>query len=284
MISQTVFPGDLITADGHNALLEDIGSLSVRQNRPPRPPRPQTHAWQCSVGAGATQGDCRVFIRTGLINDNEPTIAYLTEHDDRGWVMPKDYPKTRISNGIAERSLREPLDPPYLLVSSDQDFVAVPDASRPLTFQTTEAWAKDLLSCSITLSARKVSIINNRIVPTQYRLWAGQMPSTPTYPYGERDLARLYLLQGKKPEDQQLFIHQLEFHDLMSAPVDPVTLLPDYQPLDLADLGAGAFLGLGLVAGAVSGINIVEQELTNQVNQALMNLQTSASSVEFWTV
>jgi len=264
-------------------MLDEIAAITPRENLPPRRRPAMPCKWQCSVGAGATQGDYRVFIRSGLINDSEPTIAYLTEHDDRGWVMPKDYPKARISQGIAERSLREPLDPPYLLVSSDQDFVSVPDGSRPLTFQTKEAWAKGLLSCSIYLSARKVSIINNRIVPTQYRLWAGQMPSTPTYPYGERELARLYLLQGTKPDDQQIFILQLEFHDLMSAPVDPVTLLPDYQPINLADLGAGAFLGLGLAAGAVTGINIVEQELTNEVNQALQNL-TSASTVEFWTV
>ena len=219
---------DAVTAERENAKLDAIRRLTPVVGPFPEPATPFPHPWACSVVAGAAQGQWRATLLAGWVNDVEAPVAYLTQGDARGWVMPADYPSSRIANGVAMRSWREKVDPPYLLLNQSSDFSAVPDGARPAFYQTADAWTKDLLVASVYLSARPWNLFSGRILPAQYRTWAGKLPTLPTYPYGIFELARIYLLVGDQPGDVTPGVEQVEYWDLQCAPVDPVTVIPDY--------------------------------------------------------
>ncbi len=201
---------------------------------------------------------------TGYVNDLEATVAYLTEGDPRGWTMPKDYPPSRIKGGIANRLWRETDQPPYLLLTSGVDFTPVADSARPDIYQNEAAWKKKLSVATIYLCALPLKL-SGRQTPTSYRTWGGRIPSQNPYPYGLRHLARVYLLEGEKPGDASATVEQLEFWPFQCAPVEPIKLLPDYQPIGdpTVDLFGSLF--------------------NQQINEALANNAQAASTVEFWT-
>ena len=277
----TVTPGEFPRAEDFNGLVEELRRITPTEGPLPATSAPFPHPWKCSVAPGAKPGEWKLSMRPGWVNDIEVGVAYLTENDPRQWQMPKDFPASRIHNGVAERSWRDPVDPPYILLTAAKDFTPVADGARPPAFCTEAAWLKNLSIARVFLSARPFGIINNRVVPSLYRTWAGTMPDPLTsYPYGIRELARIYLLSGPQPDDAQVFIQHREFWNLWAVPVDPITLFPSTNPINVSFGG----YGFGLLDGGISGINIISDEMVNEVNAALANIGQSTSSVEFWSV
>jgi len=172
-----------------------------------------------------------------------------------------------------------PIRPIFCSISNGIFFLWRTQPATP--FMTEDAWKKDLFFASVYLSARPVNIIAGRVVPFRHRTWAGRMPSALTaYPYGIRELARVYVLAGKQPDDATAYVQQREFYDLHTAPVEPVTLLPDYQPINVSFGG----IGFGFADAALAGFNIVSDSLTRQVNEALATMKQASSTVEMWSV
>lgn len=275
-----VTPHDPIRAAHRNELLS-----AMRERTPREGPRPAatlpSHPWKCRVEAGDKPRQWKIRMKAGFVDDREVPVAYLAEADPRGWQKPDTFPAARLHGGVCERSWREKVDPPYLLLDFNRDFLPVTDSARPPFFMTASAWERDLFMASVYLTARPVNLIAGRVLPARHRTWAGKMPSAMTaYPYGILQLARVYVLTGKEETDAQAFIQQREFYDLHTAPVEPITLLPDYQPINTSFGG----IGLGLADGALAGFNIVSDAMTRQVNEALANMQATTSSVEMWSV
>ena len=275
-----VTPLDPIRAADRNALL-----LAMKERTPREGPRPvataASHPWKCRVEAGEKPRQWKLRMKAGFVDDREAPVAYLAEADPRGWKMPESFPAARLHGGVCERSWREKDDPPYLLLDLKRDFLPVADAARPPFFMTAEAWKLDLSMCSVYLTARPVNLIAGRVLPARHRTWAGKMPSSRTaYPYGIRELARVYVLAGKEEADAAAFVQQREFYDLHSSPVEPIMFLPNYQPINTSFGG----IGFGLADGALAGFNIVNDLLTRQVNEALANMAVGTSSVEMWSV
>jgi hypothetical protein len=98
-----------------------------------------------------------------------------------------------------------------------------------------------------------------------------------------RELARIYVLRGSEPTDQQAYVKQLEFWDLFAAGVEPVKLLPDYAPQETGGTldALGLIVGIGMIGSALDAVGSM---LTAALNTALANLATETSSVEFWSV
>lgn len=268
--SYHVQPGDPITAEDRNALLDDIRRITPVETPLPKASTSFSHPWQCGVDQGSKAGQWNVTMRPGWVNDTEARVAYLTDGDPRGWNMPANYPAALIQNGIAERSWRETDQPPFLLLADD-DFSPVADSARPPCYQTAEAWTKSLTMASVFVCALPIQIVGNRIVKPMYRTWAGKIPSQDPFPYGLREVARVYLLTGQSAGDVAADVLQLEFWNLACVPVDPVTLLPNYQPT-----------GDGMMDSILGSSALIGQSLTDSINEALANIGQSTSSVEFW--
>ena len=275
-----VLPHEVIRAIDRNELLSSMKSRTPREG--PRPVAPASpHPWKCRVEPAELPRQWKIRMQAGFVDDREVPVAYLAEQDPRGWKKPGTFPAARLHGGVCERSWREKEDAPYLLLDLKRDFLPVADGARPPFFMTASAWEKDLSMASVYLTARPVNLIAGRVLPARHRTWAGKLPSPLTaYPYGIRELARVYVLSGKEESDAQAFIQQREFYDLHTAPVEPVTLLPDYQPINTSFGG----IGLGLADGALAGFNIVSDSLIRQVNEALANIQSATSTVEMWSV
>lgn len=278
---RTVEPSEPIRAEDRNDLVRALRARTPRQGALPRTIMPVKHPWRCTLQSGALPRQWRLTMKSGFVDDVEATVAYLAENDPRGWKMPENFPASRIHHGVCERSWREKLDAPYLSLDLSRDFLPVPDAARPAFFMTEAAWEKDLWMASVFLCARPINLIAGRTLPPRHRTWAGKMPSAFTaYPYGIRELARVYVLAGSSPEDAEAHLQHREFYDLHTAAVEPVSLLPDYKPIN-TNFGG---IGLGFADAALDGFNIVADSLTRQVNEALQNLRAGSSTVEMWSV
>lgn len=275
-----VLPGDEIRAADRNALLEEMKARTPREGPRPAAPSPP-HPWKCRLEPAELPRRWKVRMKAGFVDDREVPVAYLAENDPRGWKKPDTFPAARLHGGVCERSWREKEDPPYLLLDLKKDFLPVGDAARPPFFMTADAWKKDLSMASVYLCARPLGLIAGRVLPARHRTWAGKMPSPLTaFPYGIRQLARVYVLSGKEESDAQAFVEQREFYDLHTAAVEPVKLLPDYQPINTSFGG----IGFGFADAALAGFNIINDSLIRQVNEALSNLQVGSSTVEMWSV
>jgi hypothetical protein len=272
--------GEDIRAEDHNDLVRGLQRITYVEGPRPANVTPFPHPWKTRVEAGDKPGTWRVTMLAGFVNDIEATVAYLKLDDPRGWKKPDAYPTSRIVGDICERSWREPEDAPFLALDTAKDFVPVADTARPQAFRTADAWEKDLLVASVYLYSRPVWAFLGHVLPARYRTWAGRKPARPAFPFGVRELARVYVLRGKEPDDQQAFVKQVEFWDLAAEPVEPVKLLPDYKPIG----GGFSGIGFGFADAAIGGYNIVADSLTQQVNAALENIAAGTSSVEFWTV
>lgn len=278
---RTVNPGDAIRAEDRNEMIRALRAATPQEGPRPLASSASPHPWKCSVETAATPGQWRVRLQAGFVDDKEASVAYLAENDPRGWKMPYTFAAARLHAGVCERSWREKNDPPFLLVELSRDFSKVVDAARHPFFMTADAWEKDLYLASVFLCARPLNLIAGRVLPPRHRTWAGKMPSALTaYPYGIRELARLYVLSGSDPTDAEIFVQQREFYDLHSAPVEPVSLLPDYKPITTSFGG----IGLGFADAALDAYNTMGAALTDQVNEALKNMQAATSTVEMWSV
>ncbi len=285
-IMNEVHIDDDIRAEDHNALARGLRGITYVEGPRPDAAAPYPHPWRTRVVADESgeAGKWKVTMVAGFVNDVEASVAYLKAGDPRGWEMPDGYPASRISGEVCERSWREADGPeahPYLALDTEEDFVAVADAARPQAFRTAEAWEKDLLVASVYLSARPRGIFMTRRIPARYRTWAGKMPSrTPSSMLATRELAKVYVLKGDDPADQQAFVKQEEFWDLAAAGVEPVKLLPDYKPIG----GSFGGIGLGFADAALGGYNMMGDAITDQVNAALAQIGWQTNSVEFWSV
>jgi hypothetical protein len=273
-----------VSAEKHNALIDEI-----RRRTPLEGPRTASasqypHPWRtrCVPDESGDPGKWKVSMVAGFANDVEASVAYLKTGDPRAWTMPDDYPASRIVGDVCERSWRESGEAaPFISLDTEEDFVAVTDAARPQAFRTAEAWEKDLLVASIYLYTRPRGIFMARPLPARYRTWAGKMPArTPSSMLATRELAKVYVLKGHDPADQQAFVKQEEFWDLFAAGVEPVKLLPDYKPIG----GGFGGIGLGFADAALGSYNSFGDFLTNQVNAALAQIGWQTNSVEFWSV
>jgi hypothetical protein len=271
--------GDPIRAEDHNELVRGLREITFQEGFMSVRPRPMPHPWKTRVEAGAKEGEWRVTMLRGYVNDIEATVAYALVDDPRGWTKPDTFPEARIKSGIAERSWREPKDAPWLLLRQPEDFVTVADGARPRAFRTKEAWEKTLLAASVYLYSRPAWAFPGRTLPARYRTWAGRMPQKPLYPFGVRELATVYILQGEEPGDVESFVQQKEFWDLAAEPVDPIKLLPAYVPLP-----GGFAIGGGLLDAGLAGFNAVAESMTAQINAALANISGEIATVEWWSV
>ena len=273
--------GDDIRAEDHNDLVRGLQQITYVEGLPPADVLPFPHPWKTRVEVGTKVGTWRVTMLPGYVNDNEATVAYLKVDDARGWTTPDDFPEARTVGGVCERSWREKDQPPFLALDTETDFIAVADGERPQAFRTADAWEKDLVVASVYLYSRPAWAFAGRVMTARYRTWAGRLPVRPVFPFGVRELARVYVLKGTAPDDQQAFVKQLEFWDLESAPVEPVKLLPDYVPSGGSLDAIGASVGIGMIGSALDAVGSM---LTDSINAALANIATETSSVEFWTV
>jgi len=273
-----------ISAEKHNGVVDEIRSRTPLEGPRTASAAPYPHPWRtrCVADESGQPGKWRVTIVAGFVNDVEASVAYFKVGDPRGWTMPEDYPASRISGDICERSWRESgEEAPVLLLDTEVDFSTVADAARPQAFRTADAWEKDLLVASVYLYARPRGIFMSRPLPARYRTWAGKMPSTATSStLATRELARIYVLRGSDPTDQQAFVKQMEFWDLAAAGVEPVKLLPDFKPIGS---GIGG-MGLGFADAALGAYNFFGDFITDQVNAALAQIGWQTNSVEFWSV
>ena len=263
-----VAPHTRIRAEHHNSLVEGIRRITP--NEGPLPPAQAVihYPWECSIAAGTLPNTWKVSLLAGFINDAEASVAYLEEGDARGWIKPIDFPASRTHGGICERIWRESIDPPYMPLKLSDAQLILNDGKHKVYL------------AHVFLCALPISIVAGRIVPSLYRTFVGQLPTRSTYPYGLRELATITLTESLADGSVTISINQREFSDIACTPVDPVKLIPTYQPVS-SDFG---FLGLGLASVAVDGLNIVSDEMVNEIDQALQNLQAGASSVEFWSV
>ena len=278
------FPGDEVLAADHNELVNELRRRTLVEGPRTFAPAPYPHPWRtrCVADDSGDSGKWKVTMLAGFVNDVEASVAYFKTGDPRTWVMPDEYPASRISGDICERSWRESGDDaPFLTLHTASDFVPVADAARPQAFRTAEAWEKDLVVASVYLYARPLGIFMTRTLPDRYRTWAGKMPSrTTSSMLATRELAKVYVLKGSDPADQQAFVKQEEFWDLAAAGVEPVKLLPNYKPIG----GGFGGIGLGFADAALGAFNSFGDFLTNQVNAALAQIGQQTNSVEFWTV
>ena len=269
-----------ISAEKHNALVAAVRSITPLEGSRVLAPVPYNHPWRTHCVAGDKPGTWQVSMVAGFVNDLEATVGYLKTDDARGWKMPENYPTSRISGTICDRSWRETDQPPFLALDTETDFVAVADAARPQAFRTEAAWKKELLVASVYLYSRPTWAFAGHVLTARYRTWAGRLPVRPAFPFGVRELARVYVLKGTAPTDQEASVHQLEFWDLAAETVEPVKLLPDYVPTGGSLDAIGASVGLGMIGSALDAVGSM---LTDSINAALANIATETSSVEFWT-
>jgi len=277
-------PGDDVTAADHNDLVNELRRRTLVEGPRTASAVPHPHPWRTRVVADESgqSGKWKATMVAGFVNDVEASVAYLKAGDPRAWTMPDDYPASRIAGDVCERSWRESGEAaPFISLDTEEDFVAVADAGRPQAFRTAEAWEKDLFVASVYLYARPRGIFMARTLPSRYRTWAGKMPArTPSSMLATRELAKIYVLRGSDPADQQAFVKQEEFWDLFAAGVEPVKLLPDYKPIG----GSFGGIGLGFADAALGTFNFFGDFITDQVNAALTQIGWQTNSVEFWTV
>jgi len=273
--------GDIIRAEDHNDLVRGLQQITYVEGPLPAAALPYPHPWKTRVTVGTKVGTWRVTMLPGYVNDNEATVGYLKTDDVRGWKMPETYPVSRISGTVCERSWREKDQPPFLALDTETDFSAVADGARPQAFRTADAWEKDLVVASVYLYSRPTWAFAGHVLPARYRTWAGRLPVRPAFPFGVRELARVYVLKGTAPDDQQAFVKQMEFWDLAAETVEPVKLLPYYVPTGGSLDAIGASVGIGLIGSALDAGGSM---LTDSINAAFANIATETSSVEFWTV
>lgn len=283
-VMKAVQTGDDIRAEDHNDLVRGLRGITYVEGIRTGEAMPYPHPWRtrCVPDDSGQPGKWKVTLVAGFVNDVEASVAYLKVGDPRGWTMPADYPASRIGVDVCERSWRESGEQaPFISLDTDEDFVAVADAARPQAFRTAEAWEKDLFVASVYLYARPRGIFMARTLPSRYRTWAGKMPSRiASSTLATRELAKIYMLRGSDPTDQQAFVKQEEFWDLFAAGVEPVKLLPDYKPID----GGFGGIGLGFADAALGTFNFFGDFITDQVNAALAQIGWQTNSVEFWTV
>lgn len=267
-------PGDAIRAEDHNELVRGLRTITFQEGHISIRTKPMPHPWKCRVQAGEEPGVFEVVMLRGFVNDVEATVAYKSVDDPRGWTRPDDFPAAFVNGGICGRSWSERDQPPFLLLKPE-DFLPVGDGARPRYFRSEAAWEKSLWVASVYLYARMTG------APARYRTWAGKItPRMKSDVLGVRELARVYVLRGEEPEDQEAFVHQLEFYDLFAQGVQPVKLLPDAAHIPDV-FGA---LGFGFAAGAVAGFNATSDALTQIINGALGSIQQETASVEWWSV
>ncbi len=276
--------GDDVTAADHNDLVNELRRRTLVEGPRTASAAPYPHPWRTRVVADESgqSGKWRATMVAGFVNDVEASVAYLKTGDPRDWTMPDDYPASRIVGDVCERSWRESGEAaPFISLDTEEDFIAVADAGRPQAFRTADAWEKELLVASVYLYARPRGIFMARTLPARYRTWAGKMPSRiASSTLATRELAKIYVLRGSDPTDQQAFVKQEEFWDLFAAGVEPVKLLPDYKPID----GSFGGIGLGFADAALGTFNFFGDFITDQVNAALAQIGWQTNSVEFWTV
>lgn len=263
-----VTPRTKIRAEHHNSLVEEIRRITPIEGPLP-PAQPSFRSpWQCSVVAGEVQGTWKVTLLAGFVNDAEAFIPYLEHGDARGWKKPIDFPTSLTHDGLCERSWRESIDPPYMPLT-------LADAQLILNDGKSKVYHAHVFLCALP-----ISLVAGRVVPSLYRTFVGQLPTRSAYPYGLRELATITLTESLEDGTVTTSVNQREFSDLAAAPVEPVRLLPDYQPVE----GSFGILGFGYADQFLQGSNIINDSLVNQINEALRNLQAGTSSVEFWSV
>ena len=280
MISiRKVKPGQRIASEDRNALVDALKSTLLEESNFPPNPRDEPHPWKVFVDQAARTGPWKIYLRAGFVNDTEAFVPYLATGDARGWTMPEGFPSSRRHGRICDRSWRETKEQPFFLASLD-DMDAVPDGSRPDFFCTEQEWEKDLFVTSVWLSASPVKMLAGIPVPPFYRTFLGRFDSTPSYPYGTRELARIYASVTKERANVSLFVDQLEYYDLAVVAVEPARVLVDYNPVE-TDYG---IIGGGFATSFADDVNATGKMLADQVNAATQAISSNNNTVEWWSL
>ncbi len=240
------------------------------------------HPWKVSAGLWHDAPESypakpellwRVDVASACINDLPVCMIYDRAHDARGWVMPDKYPAPKRGDFgynpvLVDRPLTEKTDPPFLVVQAPgagqpvaqwKDFVPVADSIRPDFFKTEEMWSKTLMRAFVIASTDPAVAqqYEPRLPPAlkRFRVFAGKRPLRVTEEGGGFvEIARLYLTRDpdNDPANDQLYVEQLVFWDLMA-----MILQPSQGLFEVADL----FQGLG-VLGQIDA-NELQQTLSD---------------------
>ena len=240
-------PGDPIRADHWNRLLEELarriprgGTAEIEDNGfDAHPWRVSVSRWEEAPGttfAGEKldpKRTWRVRFRPGFVNDQEATFVYRTKNDPRGWKADPQFAKGL----FLDRLMTESADSPFSFVVAPPQgqlenrwFVDFSDI-RPQYFRTAERINRPLLKSYALLSTTPAqTFADPQLVagPNRFRVGTGKRPPVTGPANGAWIvLAALWLLRGETVEEDQLFVQQQIFANLMTTSVQPDSFLPD---------------------------------------------------------